>query len=324
MLLRFFTCFFLVPFAVVPTAVSVSAGTPEMQTDSVMMAKTAIDCSQEGGQAPASRYVVQKLTRAGEVGVATMAFTAPNGEVVDNFKLVLSRSRSGNWSCTGGNEGSEATVKMLEAADVGANVIEQLVSENAKVVLGLPVNMENAQLRYVALAPPSRSAPIQYEPPLPAITLLNRLWNSANQYRGTSTDWPGTDHGRTSCAQAAKHVVYNATGTKFGSLTYLDDWANVDKWWHLARSGGGSYGGKLIAPQKAFEAHRGAIVIWDVTSSKTKGHIGFCAVDGCRVTWSNSSKRAVFAPTANDVAGLYFFGEYDDNTTEIWEPSHIP
>lgn len=147
----------------------------------------------------------------------------------------------------------------------------------------------------------------------PAGDLLERIWAAASSFRGQSTAWPGTScsghgDGWCACAAAVQHVVYLATGKTIGDYA-VDDWRN------LAFSG--VYGGRIVP---ASLAHRGAIIIWPASelNEGTNAHIGICAVDGCSVTWSNSSSKQAFAPYD---ASISFNGDFA--TWLIWEPSNI-
>lgn len=147
------------------------------------------------------------------------------------------------------------------------------------------------------------------------VPLLECLWQTANAFRGTSTAWPGTacndgspdDHlGNCACAAAVQRIIYLATGAMIGS--YAVD--SFDMAFAL-----GEYGAISVPPGAA---HRGAIVIFSATSSVGGGtHIGFCAVDGCAETWSNSSSMSVFG---YQTLPLYFL----DPNVRVYEPSHIP
>jgi hypothetical protein len=141
--------------------------------------------------------------------------------------------------------------------------------------------------------------------------LLHRIWMAASAFRGTPTNWPGTqcggspvappDHlGNCSCAAAVQQIIKIVTGQTIGNYS-------VDSFATIASSG--QYGGTIVP---ASMARAGAIIIWPT-------HIGICANDTCSQTWSNSSSLSTFAPYTSDIT---FGGAF--STWTIWEPSHIP
>jgi hypothetical protein len=159
--------------------------------------------------------------------------------------------------------------------------------------------------------------------------LLERLYHAAYNYIGTSTDGlPG--QGFNSCAAAVQVIVRAATARTIGT-------AGVDDWRNLATSPNSPYGGTVLAPGQQGRAHRGAIIIWPQKVAGA-GHIGFCATDGCSVTWSNHSDHglgsvcprsgsffAACGPSKSQVirGGLGMYAP-PNNTFLIWEPAHIP
>ena len=307
---------FCVAFEASASAAPPVGMTPTLSTSDAALTRTVIDCAQRGGSASSAQYVVTRVSQAQNYGTANVDFRGPSGQVVDSFAVVLTQGDNGNWSCTGGNKAPVEMKAMLQNAGVTPQAVAAFTTSASRPVVSYPVTMHGQTLSYTALKPIPQSPLVQF-PNLSSTDLSARLYNAANAFRGTDTAWQGTGGGGRACAAAVQKIVYRATNSMIGS------W-NVDDWWALAINSPGKYGGHFLLPSESHLARQGDIVIWDVLSSTWKGHIGFCATDGCSKTWSNSSSLHTFAPTQNDRAGLYFFGEFDSSSTVIWEPSHIP
>jgi hypothetical protein len=65
-------------------------------------------------------------------------------------------------------------------------------------------------------------------------------------------------------------------------------------------------------------SHKGDIIIWYDDPGEGE-HIGFCAVNGCGQTYSNSTSMRTFAPVTHSISFDGYFKGYF-----IWEPDRIP
>jgi hypothetical protein len=152
----------------------------------------------------------------------------------------------------------------------------------------------------------------------PTGNLLQRIYQAAFNYRGTSTDHLAGD-GYNSCAASLQQIVKNATGATIGD-------AAVATWQAMALSG--QYGGTVLSPAQSASAKPGAIIIW------VGHHVGVCAAAGCTTTWSNHSDHGSGSECPN---GGSFFAACGPNGPIIngginaggsdyiiWEPQHIP
>lgn len=175
---------------------------------------------------------------------------------------------------------------------------------------GLPVN-------------PSASPNACPSPEIGNGDLLNRLYQAASQFRGSNTEWPGTGcsgepNGTCACAAAVGQVFVNAVGNRPAGY-------GVDEWRDLALSG--KYGGNILTPATVALAHKGAVIIWPQAVDPSAGHIGFCAVDGCSITWSNHSGDPPSDPSrfAWGLSGPIEGSTYlNYSSFLVWEPAHVP
>lgn len=123
----------------------------------------------------------------------------------------------------------------------------------------------------IATVDPSVTAP-------PSGTIQQKIATAANSFRGTSTNVPGTNNGRSACAYAVNEVLKLAGLSPMGGLSVV----NMES----ALIGGR---GKQIPITQAVP---GDLVI---VTSGSGNHVGVCISNGCSSALSNSSSNAAFS-----------------------------
>lgn len=125
---------------------------------------------------------------------------------------------------------------------------------------------------------PSQTPPLDPNAVVPQSgSIQERIATAANAFKGTSTNVPGTNNGRSACAYAVNEVLKRAGLSPMGGLSVTAMEAALN----------GGRGQQIPIAQSV----AGDLLI---VTSGSGNHVGVCISSGCSSVLSNSSSQAAF------------------------------